>query len=182
MLPILRNGEKWISKLRRRFERTVLRFNSTFVTARTIPPKRTALNFSVPKRAARALDAWGKLSRVIPRRLASRYFWRLPELTHFLRFSLVLSRAPPREVRGRARIAAEPPLLFTSLDRPIAKVPLHRLRIAGMTVERHRFYANAMSPVAFCRSAMTRARRAAWVASIRDNSTPFDNWTEHSAE
>ena len=66
----------------------------TFVT------KQAALNFSILE-WARALDAWGKLSRVIPRRLASRYFWRSPELTHFLRFSLVLSRAPPRDAQSR---------------------------------------------------------------------------------
>jgi len=62
-------------------------------------PKTGTIKF--PGRATRALDAWGKLSHVIPWRSASRYFWRSPELTHFLCFSLVLSRAPPRDARSR---------------------------------------------------------------------------------
>lgn len=52
--------------------------------------------------------------------------FRPEELTHFLRFSLVLSQAPPR---GRARIAAK--LRFCSprlVGGPIAK-PLHRSRV-----------------------------------------------------
>lgn len=136
MILIPRNGEEFrnfVSILNDPFL-GLDTFGPTFVTSRNnVAPKRAALNYSI---LARALDAWGKLSRVILRRSVSRYFWRSPELTHFLRFSLVLSQAPPRDARPRKdRGAATFVRRSRSADcKSAVASPKNR-----MTMERYRF-------------------------------------------